>query len=223
MLGLRRRGDLKTKREALLVHCIRESRAILTSVGVIARPRAADALRLAQRRFLAPERIDMGVLADELDVNRVTLYRWFGSRDDFLVEVVWSLTLRAFNYVKEKVRAQGAERVVAIVIGFLDTVITNPGLQRWLGEEREHAMRLLTSPQTNFQHRLIDTLQDLLEEEANASRLDLPVDLHELAYVIVRVIESYIYFDLITGERPELERAAERVEPILRMLLRTEA
>jgi AcrR family transcriptional regulator len=190
---------------------------------VIARPRAADALRLAQRRFLARERIDMGVLADELDVNRVTLYRWFGSRDDFLVEVVWLLTLRAFNYVKEKVSAQGAERVVAIVIGFLDTVITNPGAQRWLGEEREHAMRLLTSPQTNFQHRLIDALQDLLEEEANASRLDLPVDLHELAYVIVRVIESYIYFDLITGERPELERAAERVEPILRMLLRTEA
>ena len=165
----------------------------------------------------------MGVLADELDVNRVTLYRWFGSRDDFLVEVVWSLTLRAFNYVKEKVSAQGAERVVAIVIGFLDTVVTNPGAQRWLGEERKHAMRLLTSPQTNFQHRLIDALQDLLEEEANASRLDLPVDLHELAYVIVRVIESYIYFDLITGERPELERAAERVEPILRMLLRTEA
>ena len=165
----------------------------------------------------------MGVLADELDVNRVTLYRWFGSRDDFLVEVVWLLTLRAFNYVKEKVSAQGAERVVAIVIGFLDTVITNPGAQRWLGEEREHAMRLLTSPQTNFQHRLIDALQDLLEEEADASRLDLPVDLHELAYVIVRVIESYIYFDLITGERPELERAAERVEPILRMLLRTEA
>ena len=165
----------------------------------------------------------MGVLADELDVNRVTLYRWFGSRDDFLVEVVWLLTLRAFNYVKEKVSAQGAERVVAIVIGFLDTVVTNPGAQRWLGEEREHAMRLLTSPQTNFQHRLIDALQDLLEEEANASRLDLPVDLHELAYVIVRVIESYIYFDLITGEQSELERAAERVEPILRMLLRTEA
>jgi hypothetical protein len=82
---------------------------------------------------------------------------------------------------------------------------------------------LLTGPQTNFQHRLIDALKGLLEEEANASRLDLPVDLHELAYVIVRVIESYVYFDLITGEQSELERAAERVEPILRMLLRTEA
>lgn len=165
----------------------------------------------------------MGVLADELDINRVTLYRWFGSRDDFLVEVIWSLALRAFDYVEEKVSSQGAERVVEVVTGFLDAVVAHPAAQRWLDEEREHAMRLLTSPETNFQRRLIDALQGLLEEEANASRLDLPVDLHELAYVIVRVIESYVYLDLITGEQPELERTAERVEPILRMLLRTEA
>jgi AcrR family transcriptional regulator len=180
-------------------------------------------LRLAQRRFLVPERIDMGVLAEELDINRVTLYRWFGSRDDFLVEVIWSLALRTFDYVKAKVTAEGAERVVAVVVGFLDTIITNPGAQRWLGEEREHAMLLLAGPQTNFQHRLISALQDLLEEEVNASRLDLAVDLHELAYVIVRVIESYVYLDLITGKQPEFERAAERAEPILRMLLRAEA
>jgi len=48
----------------------------------------------------------MGVLADELGVNRVTLYRWFGSRDDFLVEVIWSLALRTFDYVEEKVSAR---------------------------------------------------------------------------------------------------------------------
>ncbi len=169
--------------------------------------------------FLAPERIDMGVLADELGINRVTLYRWFGSRDDFIVEVVWSLALRTFEFVEEKVRAQGAERVVAMVTGFLDTIITNPGMQRWLGEDGEHAMRLLTGRRTDFQQRLIGAIQELLEAEQSASRLDLPVDLHELAYVIVRLIESYTYLDLITGEQPE----AERAEPILRMLLRVEA
>jgi AcrR family transcriptional regulator len=165
----------------------------------------------------------MGTLADELDVNRVTLYRWFGSRDDFLVEVIWSLALRTFEYVEEQVSVEGAERVVAVVVGFLDTVITNPGARRWLGEERDHAMLLLTGHHTDFQRRLIGRLQGLLEEEADASRLDLPVDLHELAYVIVRVIESYVYLDLITGGQPEVERAAERAESILRMLLRTEA
>ncbi len=52
--------------------------------------------------------------------------------------------------------------------------------------------------------------------DAAAGRFDLPVDLHELAYVIVRLIESYTYLDPITGERPD----ARRAEPILRMLLR---
>ena len=161
----------------------------------------------------------MGVLADELGVNRVTLYRWFGSRDDFIVEVVWSLAVRTFDYVEAKVNAKGAERIVAIVTGFLDAIITNPGMQRWLGEDGEHAMRLLTGRRTDFQQRLIGAIQSLLEEEANASRLDLHVDLHELAYVIVRLIESYTYLDLITGEQPD----AGRAEPILRMLLRVDA
>jgi hypothetical protein len=31
----------------------------------------------------------------------------------------------------------------------------------------------------------------LLREEADAGRLDLPADLREVAYVLVRVIESY--------------------------------
>jgi len=192
---------------------------MLEGVSVIARPRAADALRLGRRRFLAPERIDMGVLAEELGVNRVTLYRWFGSRDDFIVEVVWSLAVRTFDYVEEKVSAAGAERIVEIVTGFLDTIITNPGMQRWLGEDGEHAMRLLTGRSTDFQQRLIAAIQGRLEQEAAASRLDLPVDLHELAYVIVRLIESYTYLDLITGEQPD----ARRAEPILRMLLRVQA
>lgn len=186
---------------------------------VVARPRAADALRLGRRRFLAPERIDMGVLAEELGVNRVTLYRWFGSRDDFIVEVVWSLALRTFDYVERKVRVKGAERIVAVVVGFLDTIINNTGVRRWLAEDGEHAMRLLTSPRTNFQRRLIDAVHQMLTEEADAARLELPVDLHELAYVIVRVIESYTYLDLITGEQPD----AGRAEPILRMLLRVDA
>lgn len=161
----------------------------------------------------------MSLLADELGVNRVTLYRWFGSRDDFIVEVVWSLALRTFDYVEEKVDARGAERIVAVVTGFLDTIITNPGMRRWLSEDGEHAMRLLTGRRTDFQQRIIGEIQRRLEEEEQASRLELPVDLHELAYVIVRLIESYTYLDLITGEQPE----ARRAEPILRMLLRVEA
>jgi AcrR family transcriptional regulator len=188
-------------------------------VTVTPRPLPLDALRLAKRRFLAGERVDMSALAEELGVNRVTLYRWFGSRDRFLVEVLWSLTRRTLDQIDARVEKAGAERIVALVVAFLEAVISNWGMQRWLAEEGEHAMRLLTRHETDFQPRLILAVEGLLREESSTGALDLPVDLHELAYVIVRLIESYTYLDLITGERPD----ATRARPILRMLLRLEA
>jgi AcrR family transcriptional regulator len=187
---------------------------ILPEMTLTERPTAADALRLARRRFLAPERLDMSVLAQDLGINRVTLYRWIGSRDQLLIEVIWSLAKDTLEAADVAPRTRGAERVVLTVTRFLEAVISNPGMQRWLSEEGEHAMRLLTRHETDFQPRLIAAIQRLLEEEA--AELDLPIDLHELAYVIVRLIESYIYLDLITGETPD----ARRAEPVLRMLLR---
>jgi AcrR family transcriptional regulator len=181
-----------------------------------ARPDVEDALRVARETFLAAERVDMSALADDLGINRVTLYRWFGSRDRLLVEVVWSLATETLDDVVRGTRGHGSDRIVRVVGRFLDAVITNPGMRRWLEEEGEHAMRLLTRRETDFQPRLIAAIEELLRGEAATGALDVPVDLHELAYVIVRLIESYTYLDLITGEAPD----AARADPILRMLLR---
>ena len=176
------------------------------------RPTATDAFRLARRRWLAGERVDMSAMAGELDVNRVTLYRWIGSRETLLVEIVWGLAERTLADVEAEVRGAGAERVVAIVTRFVEVVIANPGMQRWLADEGELAMRLLTRSDRGFQPRLIDYVEGLLEREG----VELDVERREVAYVIVRVIESYTYLDLILGERPD----ARRAEPILRLLLR---
>jgi AcrR family transcriptional regulator len=180
------------------------------------RPGPLDAFKLARRRWQAAERIDMSALARELGVNRVTLYRWVGSREQLLVEVIWSLAERTLQSVDARTRATGAERVVKVASGFIDAVITNAGMRFWLAEEGESAMRLLTLRAPGYQVRLVGWHERLLREEADAGRLELAADLHEVAYVIVRLIESYVYLDFITGEEPEPGRA----EPILRMLLR---
>jgi AcrR family transcriptional regulator len=180
------------------------------------RPTALDALKLARRRFQAAERIDMGAMAEELGVNRVTLYRWVGSRNHLLVETLWSLAEATLARQEEQVHERGAERIVQIVTRFVDACVTNAGMRRLLSEEGDLIMRLLTRGDAGFQPRLIDAIRRLLDAEARAGRLDLPVDLGEVAYVVVRLIESYVYLDLITGERPD----ARRAEPVLRMLLR---
>jgi AcrR family transcriptional regulator len=181
-----------------------------------ARPTALDAFLLARRRFLAGDRLDMSALATELGVNRVTLYRWVGSREKLLVEVIWSLGAQTLKNETRRTRKTGSERIVTIVGRFVAAVLSNPGFSRFLADEGELAMRLLTRRDMDFQPRLIDAVERLLAEEADAGRMELPADLHDVAYTMVRIVESYIYLDLITGEQPD----ARRAESILRLLLR---
>ena len=190
--------------------------AALAEVTRPARTGPLDAFKLARRKWQDAERVDMSALARELGVNRVTLYRWVGSREQLLVEVIWSLAERTLSNLDSRTRATGAQRVVKVASGFIDAVITNPGMRFWLAEEGEAAMRLLTLRKPGYQARLVGCYERMLDEEATAGRLELAADLHEVAYVIVRLIESYVYLDFITGEEPEPGRA----EPILRMLLR---
>lgn len=158
----------------------------------------------------------MSALALELGVNRVTLYRWVGSREKLLVEVIWSLAHKTLDNEVKRCRKQGSERIVAIVGRFVAATLSNPGFARFLADEGELAMRLLTRRDMDFQPRLIEAVQALLEEEVAAGRMDLPADLYDVAYTMVRIVESYIYLDLITGEAPD----AGRAEAILRLLLR---
>jgi AcrR family transcriptional regulator len=182
------------------------------------RPEPQDAVALGREWFLDCRRIDISALADALGVNRVTLYRWFGTRDRFLVEVVWSLAERALAQIDGALSVEGAERVVELAVGLLHAALDTPGMRRWLADEGEHAMRVLSRHETDFQPRLIAAFERVLREEHAAGRLDLPVELPELAFVIVRLLESYAYLDLITGQPAR----AQRAEPVLRMLLRAD-
>ena len=155
-------------------------------------------------------------LADQLGVNRVTLYRWVGTREALLVEIIWSLAERTLDDLRDEVDATGGERVVQVVSRFVDAVLSNPGMSRFLRDEGELAMRLLTRRDAGFQPRLIADFRGMLEEETERAALDLPADLGDVAYTIVRIVESYVYLDRITGEEPD----ARRAEQVLRLLLR---
>jgi hypothetical protein len=97
---------------------------------VSTRPTATDAIRLARRRWLAGERVDMSAMAAELDVNRVTLYRWIGSRETLLVDIVWDLAERTLADVSAQTRGRGPERVVAVVTRFVEAVGCSAGSRR---------------------------------------------------------------------------------------------
>jgi AcrR family transcriptional regulator len=182
----------------------------------VPRPAAEDANRCARKAFLSGRRVDMGGVSSALGVNRATLYRWVGSREDLLLQVLWTLADRVLAEARASTEAVGAERVVQVVGRFLELVLDHPGMQVFLRDEGELAMRLLTRADRGFQPRLVAVVQELLEQEVAAGHLSLEADVHEVAFVVVRLIETYTYLDLLTGETPDPHRAV----PILRMLLR---
>jgi Tetracyclin repressor-like, C-terminal domain len=59
------------------------------------------------------------------------------------------------------------------------------------------------------------TLRRILEERAAAGSIQLRLDPADLAYVIIRVAESFIWREFITGEEPDLDRTADVIRVLL--------
>jgi len=201
--------------------------------GAAARPTVLDAFRCARRTFLAGDRLDMQALARSLAIDRATLYRWVGSREQMLTEILWSLieptvtSLRAAHgdatgvvdargfAAGQSPAVAGQSPAAAIITGTVRAVISNEGMQRFLDREGELALRLLTTRASDFETRLISLIGDLVREEAAAGRLHAAVPPEDLPYVLVRIMESYIYLALITGEHPDPDRAARVINALL--------
>jgi AcrR family transcriptional regulator len=176
-----------------------------------------EAFVRARRTFLAGDRVDMGALARQLGVNRATLYRWVGSRDQLLVEVLWSLADRTFDRLlaEPPPSAPGQSRVATVLDAWVHGVIANRGMQVFVENEGDLALRLLTTRATDYQARLLGRIRALLAQdlEAGAVRSDIPLD--DLTYVVVRILESYVYLTLITGEQPDPDRAGRVLHALL--------
>jgi AcrR family transcriptional regulator len=182
------------------------------------RATALDAFTLAKRWFLRGERLDMGGMSQQLGVNRATLYRWVGTRDRLLVEILWSLAERTLSDELKRVEAEDPAnaRVARLLSRFVRDCLSNPGMRQLQRDEGELAFRLLTLAQYGFHPRFVNLVHHILAEDAAAGRLQTTVPLEDLAYTAVRVVESYVHRAAITGEEPDAGRAARVLHALLR-------
>ena len=170
----------------------------------------------ALRTMLRCRRLDMGSLAAELHIGRATLYRRVGSRDRLLGQVLWFLTRReiaAAIVCSEELT--GTERIVALVDAFMRRVHTRPPLRRLLEAEPEIALRILTSKHGPVQSGTAAVVRGLLSEEEARGALRLTIDIDTLAYVIVRIGETFLYSDVIAGHSADIGQATEVIARLL--------
>lgn len=189
----------------------------------------ADARRafdLARETFVAGRRLDMGLLAASLGVDRTSVFRWVGNRDALLTEVLWSLAVPTLVQADRATASeQGAERVADLLTRFAGDLITAPYFRDFLTREPARALRLLTTKASPIQHRFLATCEWLVRTHLGDTPFDTRggtdggsgIDPASLAYLLVRVSESFTYADLITGETPEADRAAVAFRHLLRV------
>ncbi len=181
------------------------------------RPDALAAFRVAQRSFLAGKRLEMQDLAAELGVSRATLFRWVGAKEQLLAEVIWSMARPTFEQaVNDASRKRGPQRIAAVLSDFAAASILSEPFMKFVQREPERALRLLTTRSSSFQARLLGLIEVLLQEEIEAGRVNPPLPLHDLAYLILRITESFVYADAIAGVTPDPAKVRQAIRALLR-------
>jgi AcrR family transcriptional regulator len=163
-------------------------------------------LRLVREQYLDGQRVDLTVVARRLGLGRATIYRWFGSRDVLLGEVVATEFEKLLAGHRRQVRRKGAAGLLAVLDRVNRSLARSQALRALLAQERDAALRLLTSSAGPVQPRAVNSVQALIETEVSAGRYQPPADPAALAYAIVRLAEAFLYNDAAFGIRGDWER-----------------
>lgn len=188
------------------------------------RPPAASSeqvLASATARYLRGRRVDVREIAAELGLSRTTVYRWFGSRDGLLGEVLVGAAEPLLARAAADARGTGAERLLDAFDRFNRALAAAPALLRFLEDEREAAIRVLTAGTGRVQPRLVALITALIEEEVGRGAYDPPVEPGTLGYAIVRLAEAFLFNDAANGMRGELDRLRDVEAALLGVAART--
>lgn len=176
------------------------------------RPAAASreaVLEAAMYRYLRGRRVDVREIAAELGLGRTTVYRWFGSRDGLLGEVLAEAGEPLLREARASARGRGGRALLDTFDRLNRSLVEAPALRRFVEQEREVAMRIITSGAGESQRRMVANIQELIEDEVRAGTYEPPVDPSTLAYAIVKLAEAFIFNDAVAGMRGDVERLKE--------------
>jgi hypothetical protein len=175
-----------------------------------ARRGAQEAVERAAQWFAQCRRLDMQGLADELGINRATLFRRVGGRDVLLARALWVETERCLAIAAERWESEKSAddlHTTGALRHFNAIVARSKGLRALLDDEPTLALRILTDPRGPIQLGTVAAVADSLRRDIEEYGLDLILGPDDLAYAIVRIGESFLYADVLAARTPDMDKA----------------
>jgi hypothetical protein len=175
----------------------------------------SDVVRGGCRYFLRHGTLEMDALAGSLAISRATLYRVVHSRDRLLGDVLWYLGEQMLNRARAERTEPGVEGVIEITRRFCGYLLGAEPFRTFLRGEPKTATRVLFTPAGGVHARAVAAQKEILVETIRRGELRLVGDLDHLAYLYVRIIESSLYAELLTGQEPDLPLAERTIRSLL--------
>jgi AcrR family transcriptional regulator len=168
-----------------------------------------DVLALVMDRYLRGQRVDVQAIAAELGLGRTTMYRWFGTRDELIGEVIVAAAEPVLADARRRARGEGAQALLETFDAFNRSLAASTALRAFVEREREAALRVLTSSRGSVQPRIVAMIAALIAREMSAGAYEPPTEPATLAYAIVRLAEAFLYNDAGAGVAGDVERLRE--------------
>ncbi|WP_158501579.1 QsdR family transcriptional regulator [Vitiosangium sp. GDMCC 1.1324] len=162
---------------------------------------------LALDWWMKGERFDIGRMAQELGVSRATVFRWVGTRELLYGEVISAQFEAAMATARDEATGEGAELIANIVQRMIHLIVENEPLKKFVQQDAEYAMRILMSKSSTVEQRNTACVRKALEDGVRDGHIRPEMDLDALAFVIIRIGESFLYRDAITGDPPDIQSA----------------
>jgi AcrR family transcriptional regulator len=173
------------------------------------RPAAAsrdDVLDAGLYRYLRGQRVDVQAIAAELGLGRATIYRWFGSREKLLGEVVVRATEPVLAEAGSGLSGKGGPGLLDTFDRFNRALADAPALRAFVEQERDAALRLIASGAGIVQPRMVELITGLITDEVEAGTYEAPVEPEILGYAIVKLAQAFLFNDRVAGIRGDVDR-----------------
>jgi AcrR family transcriptional regulator len=139
-------------------------------------------------------------------VGRATIYRWVGSRERLLGEVIATELEQLIARKRSGVRRRGGAGLLEVFDGINRALARSSALRRLFEQDPVNALRVVTSSAGVVQPRAVACISRLISDEISHGRYVAPTDPDTLAYAIVRLAEAFLYSDASAGLRADHAR-----------------
>jgi AcrR family transcriptional regulator len=168
-----------------------------------------DVLDAALHRYLRGRRVEVQAIAADLGLGRTTVYRWFGSREGLLGEVLARAADPLVDAARDGARGRGG-RVLLDTFDRLNRSLADArALRTFVEAEPQVALRVITSGAGVLQPHMVARIAGLIDDESRRGTYTPPVDAHTLAYAIVKLAEAFLFNDAVAGMRGDVDRLRE--------------